>query len=253
MESWYYVEKGQRQGPIPQESLLEKLKTNVLSENDYVWKKGFDNWKKVKDIDELQTVVAAVQEESKIPPLEFDSSAVNKDENLFLIKTGADRAGEAKEYGPFSLNVLVKLYKEKRVNGKTLVFAPGMKEWMFLAELPNYQSLFEEVPPPIAEQDRRIYKRKPFLARMFFHDTKKVYEGICRDISVGGMQVLVANFPGKAGDKISLNVHPENSEFHFVANGKIVRVLDEQGGFSFRFTDLGQDALSAISSYVNQE
>lgn len=253
MESWYYVEKGQRQGPIPEESLLEKLKTKVLSENDYVWKKGFDNWKKVKDIGELQAAVVTIQEESKIPELQFNIQNINRDENLFLIKTGADRTGESKEYGPFSLNMLIQLYKDKRVNGKTLVFAPGMKEWMFLAEIPTYQTLFEELPPPIAEQDRRTYKRKPFLARMFFHDTKKVYEGVCRDISVGGMQVLVADFPGKPGDKISLNVHPENSDFHFVASGKIVRVLDEQGGFSFRFIDLGQEALTAISSYINHE
>ena len=83
MESWYYVEKGQRQGPIQEESLLEKIKTNILSENDYVWKKGFNNWKKIKDIEELKLAVVAIQEEAKIPELQFNIQNINRDENLF--------------------------------------------------------------------------------------------------------------------------------------------------------------------------
>jgi hypothetical protein len=38
--------------------------------------------------------------------------------------------------------------------------------------------------------------RKPFIARIFFNNDKKFFEGICRDISVGGMQVLVDGFNG---------------------------------------------------------
>ncbi|MBL7665025.1 MAG: PilZ domain-containing protein [Bacteriovoracaceae bacterium] len=105
----------------------------------------------------------------------------------------------------------------------------------------------------MADSDRRSAARKPFVARMFFHDNNQLYEGICRDISIGGMQVLVADYPGNVGDEISLNVHPENSEQHFVASGKIVRMLDKGQGFSFRFTVIETDAIKAIQKYISAE
>lgn len=252
-ETWYYVEKGQRIGPIDQTAMVEKIKSHAISENDFVWKKGLANWKKLKEMPELLAIYQELKKETEIPPFVFDIAAIDRDEKIFTIMTGADREGERKEYGPFSLNMLIALYKSNRVSGKTLVYAPGMNEWTFLAELPTYSEIFSDNPPPIQEEDKRHYKRKPFVARMFFHDSKKIYEGVCRDISVGGMQIMIADFPGKAGDKISINVHPENSNVHFVASGKIVRMLDGAGGFSFRFTDLNQEALNLINKYVSQE
>ena len=256
-DNWYYVERGQRIGPVSHEEMIGKLQNKILGEADYVWKKGFENtWKKIKDVPELREALVSspsVPSMPSIPELKFDIDQVTDDEKIFLIKTGPDRSDEEKEYGPFSLSMLKTLFQDERINGKTLVFAPGMGSWTFLAELPNFKNLFDAEPPSIEEEDRRQYKRKPFIARMYFHDNQKIYEGICRDVSVGGMQIMVADFPGKPGDKISLNVHPENADFHFVASGKIVRLLDAGSGFSFRFTDLGQEAIKAITQFVNQQ
>ncbi|MFZ4712321.1 MAG: GYF domain-containing protein [Bacteriovoracaceae bacterium] len=253
-DNWYYVERGERKGPITHDEMEVKIQNKFLGESDYVWKKGFENtWKKIKDVPELYVIFNTAPITSSIPEIKFDMKTIIESEKVFLIKTGPDRNGEEKEYGPFSLNMLKTLLKDERINGKTLVYAPGMGSWMFLAELPNYRDIFQAEPPEILEQDRRQYKRKPFIARMFFHDNKKVYEGICRDVSVGGMQIMIADFPGRPGDKISLNVHPENADFHFVASGKIVRMLDSDSGFSFRFTDLGQDAVNAITRFVNEQ
>nr|MBP9674119.1 PilZ domain-containing protein [Bacteriovoracaceae bacterium] len=102
------------------------------------------------------------------------------------------------------------------------------------------------------EEDKRKFKRSPFVARLFFHNTENLYEGICRDISVGGMQLLVANFPGTVGDEITLNVHPENTEYHFIAKGKIVRMLEGHTGFSLRFTEIGQVAKACIEKYIEE-
>ena len=102
------------------------------------------------------------------------------------------------------------------------------------------------------EDDRRKNKRKPFVARMFYHNDSIVYEGICRDISIGGLQVLVDGFPGKIGDDISLNVHPENTEHSFVAGGKIVRILEGDQGFSLRFMNLSEEARDSIEAYLEK-
>jgi c-di-GMP-binding flagellar brake protein YcgR len=127
-----------------------------------------------------------------------------------------------------------------------------MKEWKILADIKEFEQVFNELPPIIQESDRRAFARKPFVARLFIQNNKKLFEGICRDISVGGMQILIDDFKGQVGDKISINVHPENSEHHFVASGVVVRILEGNSGFSFRFQGLSDEAKRAIEKYLQE-
>ncbi len=293
MAKWYYVENGERQGPITEDELTGKIQQELLEAEDYVWKKGFDNWKKVKEINELvpfldkkeekpteevaepneatteekvkEKTAAESESEPEVGPEEkpkadespsFDWSQIPFDQRKFTVRIGKDRgAAIDTEYGPFSVDILKRLFSEKRINGKKLIFCPGMPGWEYLAQVPFYQDVFGETPPPIEqeEQDKRQAERKPFVARMFFHNQSQLFEGTCRDISVGGMQVLIHNFPGKVGEKISINVHPENSDYCFVASGSIVRLLEGGQGFSFRFTNLNDEAKQAIENYIGGE
>ncbi len=259
-ENWYYVQKGNRQGPVGQEVILSMVVNQELTSSDFVWKKGFDNWKKIKEVPELQVEPGPVIEPLAFPSapvmneIEKEFSFANMDENdrSIFIRVGNDRGGATSDYGPFSLKQLKQLYKENRINGKTFVFTTGMKEWKVMGDLPEYQDIFQELPPPIKEADRRNAARKPFIARLFVQNNKKLFEGICRDISIGGMQVLVNDFKGQAGDKISINVHPENTDYHFTAAGMVVRVLEGNSGFSFRFEGLNDEAKRAIEKYIQE-
>lgn len=250
-DKWYYVQSGERQGPVEIDAVFQLLSDATLNQEDYVWKKGFDNWVRIKDVEELQEKSEA--EEAAIPAQIQESLNLTKlsnGENSIFIKIGADRGGQEVEYGPYSIEVIRKLYNDNRVNGKTYIFMRGMKDWAFLADFEDFSDVFENSPPPIADEERRKSVRKPFIARMYIESKKEVYVGVCRDVSVGGMQVLVDHFPGKIGDRISINVHPENTQHHFVASGEIVRVLDGGLGFSFRFQGLNNDSLKAIEDYI---
>lgn len=260
-DNWYYVLKGNRQGPVEKDVINTLITNQELKPDDFVWKKGFDNWKKIKEITEFQNAQAPapVMESLSIPsaPIsapekEFSFNQLNPEERVIFIRIGNDRGGSNADYGPFSLKQLKQLHKENRINGKTFVFTTGMKEWKILGDLPEYQEIFEELPPVIKEADRRTAARKPFVARLFIQNNKKLYEGICRDISIGGMQVLVDQFAGQTGDKITINVHPENSEYHFAASGVVVRILEGNSGFSFRFHGLNDEAKRAIDKYVQE-
>lgn len=256
-EKWYYVSAGERQGPVPKEDIIGLISTRKLQQQDYVWRKGFDNWKRIQDVEELVTEVGEDDEfPQEIPQAgEFalDLSELNPREKKLFIKIGADRGASEVEYGPFSLEILKKLYEEKRINGKTFLFTAGMSNWMPLGDIKGFDVIFESAPPIIRDEDRRAFKRRPFVARMFFENQSQIYEGICRDVSVGGMQVLVDHFPAKVGEKITINAHPENSDYHFTASAHIVRVLDGGIGFSLRFMSLSEEAIKAINSYVSQE
>jgi hypothetical protein len=268
-EKWYYVHNNNRHGPVDLEVISSLLEKQELSVEDHVWKKGFENWKKIKEVSELAPAdkPSAVPEEA--PPMEpvsassetdtaetseaFSLQQLGEEQRSIFIRIGNDRGGAPADYGPFSLGQLQQLFQERRINGKTFIFVPGsMKEWTVLADLPDYQDIFHESPPVIQESDRRSHTRKPFVARLFVQNNRKVFEGICRDISVGGLQVLIHDFEGIAGDRITINVHPENSEHHFVATGQIVRMLEGNSGFSFRFVGLSDEARRSIEKYLQE-
>jgi hypothetical protein len=253
-DSWYFVQKGNRQGPVAIEVIEAMLSQLELGPEDYVWKKGFENWKKIKDVVELQKTPEELIVPQAPEPIEEEVfiSRIDANQACLYIRVGIDRGAEAVDYGPYTLKQLRQFYKENRINGKTFVLMTGMKDFKILADLPDYLELFQENPPVIKDTDRRSSKRRPFVARLFVQNNKQVNEGICRDISIGGMQILMADFKGKTGDQISINAHPENTDYHFTASGVVVRVLEGNAGFSFRFDRLSDEAKNAIEKYIKQ-
>lgn len=256
MTSWYYVQGKDRVGPVEEAELGNLLGNGTLNSESFIWTKGFDNWKKFSDVTELAHLLNTSSEASDSSSPEeksIDWNSISKSEKIFMIKIGIDRGAEEVEYGPYSLNELSQAFAEKRINEKTLIFVPGkMNEWGFLADIPVFEEVFNTLPPVIDEIDRRKNSRKPFVARMFFHDEEKLFEGVCRDISIGGLQILVSEFPGSIGDDVTMNVHPDNSDYSFTAKGQIVRLLDGGQGFSLRFMNLSDEAKSSIENYVNR-
>ena len=241
--SWYYVKNNQRFGPISEKELKKFKKNGTVRNDSLVWKKGLDNWIKLSDVGAFQKAKGNI---SDIPPLQqegFDWESIDGDHRIFSIKTN-------NEYGPFSVNQLKKFFDEGRIDEKTLVFAVGMDNWNFLGETPLFQKITGASAPEIEESERRTGNRRPFVARILFHNNAMIFEGICNDVSLGGMQILIADFPGNIGDKISINVHPDNSTYNFAATGKIVRILEGNQGLSIRFLKLDQEAKKSINAYI---
>jgi hypothetical protein len=275
-DQWFYYHKNKQEGPLPLEQLKELFTSGGLDVATYIWTKGFADWKLVKDVPEFANVVssAAVKTEAKKEVTATTTntatvvknalnaadknqqvrlSSANTQEKCIYIKTGFDRGGTPKEYGPFDLPMLKKLYQTHRINGRTLIYFPGIDCWRVLAVFEDFEDVFNEIPPIVHDSDKRRWERKPFTARLFFTSDNQFYEGICKDISLGGMQVLLHKFPGKIGDVIKLNVHPENEGHQFVAKARIVRVSKNDGSLSMEFIDISEDAKSAIATYLEQQ
>ena len=90
------------------------------------------------------------------------------------------------------------------------------------------------------------------MAQVYVTNQAELATGICRDISVGGMQLLTDKIPGAVGSSIHLNVTPpkDSGLKPFVAEGLIVRILEDQRGFAFRFTQISNEAKQSIESYI---
>jgi len=254
IKEWHYVSAGQRMGPVSHQEIEQLILNSKINEDSYLWTKGFANWTKLKDLEEFSIPQVSRSEELPpildIPKLSYEWDKLDENEKVVYVKIGIDRNVAETEYGPYSLNDLKRLAEDNRINGKSLVHLIGNADWEFLAEIPCSDFILNGSSVTISETDRRQNIRKPFVARMFFHNTEKVYEGMCRDISIGGMQVLVSNFPCEKNDIIEMNVHPENNEFCFVAKAQVVRILDGGQGFCVRFSNLNDKSSKSILKYL---
>ena len=253
---WYYVRGESKVGPVDQAEIESLYGNQTLNSGSYVWRKGFTDWEKIKNTSDLSYLSARERTaERELPPSfdsfkqEIDWAGMDENDQIIHIKIGHDRGAGEVEYGPFSITQLKRAYNEHRINEKSYIFTKGMKNWDLLGDTALFSRLTSQTAL-ITEKDRRKNVRRPMTAKIMFHDNSQVYDGICRDISVGGMQVLVSNFPGKVGEKIMLNIHPDNSEYCFTASGEVIRLLEGNQGLSLRFSALEESAHKAISSYI---
>ena len=271
--NWYYVENNERIGPVDEKEFLSLLKGHKIIGETYVWRKGFDNWLQAKKLDELQKYldldsmtsedqlsegITTSDEESDLlegektgdaesEKIKFSWEDLNHDEQIFVLRIGEDRGSSPREYGPYTLKMIEKLLKQKRINHLTELFAPGMGEWTLIGDTDYFKN---KLKIDMQNVERRKSKRCPLSARVFLSDNEEFFQGVCRDVSIGGAQVLVANFNGNEGDEVKVNMHLNDGSFAFTARGKIIRSLSRVGGFAMRFVDLSPSSITMINEYI---
>lgn len=55
MDNWYYIDGSQQIGPVSETMLRGLFEQNEISLETYVWKKGFPEWLRFKNVQELQS------------------------------------------------------------------------------------------------------------------------------------------------------------------------------------------------------
>lgn len=53
--SYYYAANGQQQGPVSMETLKSLFANRTINKDSLVWKQGMDNWKALKEVEELKS------------------------------------------------------------------------------------------------------------------------------------------------------------------------------------------------------
>lgn len=157
MTNWYYVQGSERVGPVTEEFLNQLFQKEDITHETYIWKKGFKNWEKLKDVSELhfskmpsskkeitkeitKEIRNEMKAEGKSPDikLQFEWNSLSDKDEKFFIKIGNDRRAKvgATVFGPYSLIELREALKEKRINSRTLLFAAGMQGWVEVGQTP---------------------------------------------------------------------------------------------------------------------
>ncbi len=167
---------------------------------------------------------------------------------------------QKQQSGPFSEVEIQEQLKNGKLSAQAFLWKASMADWQRAGEIFKATAA-TQIPSPVQTpkpQERRKLPRRPFLARLFGTDESYVLEGLCADLSSGGMKVLTEAIPPPPGTRLKFNVSPVGSVGEnfspFVAVGQVVRVF--KNGFSIQFTDIpvaSRDVLAHLLSDATRE
>ncbi|MEO5970889.1 MAG: GYF domain-containing protein [Bdellovibrionia bacterium] len=266
--SQWYVAVGQKWiGPMSASDIYEKVASHQITLAHYAWKKGQAEWKRICDIKTFQSLGPHQPQKTTQKQIQSEASAKSPASKVSPAKMDVTRTWylhlNQSQTGPFSTEEIIHFLKTGKIQGRVHAWRDGMKNWDRLERLPEFRDLAASSLPtkaPIKEpakanEEQRYHPRRPLVAKILMSDQETVIVGVCRDISIGGLQVLTETVPGDIGTKIKMNISPSSNESGnpiepFVAEGVIVRILEDGRGFSFRFNKLADRAKQAIESYI---
>ena len=276
--SWYIALESRWIGPLSAADVYEKIQRQEITWAHYAWKRGQSDWKRICDIRAFTVAVPhhpgkslkkqlgketqsslSKKNPAKQESVEFHESIESGDLKIWYLHY------HDSQYGPFSSEEIRQFLKSGKIHAGVHAWRQGMKNWQRLQSLAEFKAKAEpprrvEVArkvPGLAEDgiELRLNPRRPLVAKILMADEQSVIVGVCRDISIGGLQVLTERIPGNAGSKLKMNISPASNDAGnrieaFTAEGEIVRILEDGRGFSFRFHRLSDRAKQAIESYI---
>jgi hypothetical protein len=251
---WFVAVGEKYRGPFKASEVYQKLMANEVSWIDHCYREKEGQWIRIAD----HEVFKALQPSAPKPkPVMAPPPIPKSEDNIkwFLFQN-------ENQTGPYGTAELKRLMASGQVLELAYVWQESYTEWKLVSEvveLREPRSAGAPPPPRTAtsslselKPEKRAVPRKPLLAQVYVTNQSELATGICRDISVGGMQLLTDKIPGVVGNKIHLNVTPpkDSGLKPFVAEGIIVRILEDRRGFAFRFTNVSDEAKKSIESYI---
>jgi PilZ domain/GYF domain 2 len=251
---WYTVVNDKPVGPLSAKEIVQRIQGGELHFASHVWKEGFAGWTRIYDVIDFKPMLPAEPSPSLIAEIQRSTQAAppplapKQKEELRTWYIYLDEAN----YGPVSDREVASLIQSGRVTPATFLWQKGFADWQQAKDVEQWGQHFPKAAPAAAAKpvEKRATPRKPFETRILLTDGKEVGWAICRDVSVGGMQVLMDHAPGPVGTVLRLNVNPQPGMTGFACEGVVVRILEDGRGFSFRFSSLSVDAKAAIERYI---
>jgi hypothetical protein len=252
---WFTVVNARPIGPLSAKDIVTRIQAGELSFASHVWKEGFSGWTRIYDVIDFKPLLPAEPSAALIASFQKPAAQVAPPPMAPKpdLRTWYIYLDEA-NYGPISDSEVATLIQAGRITLATYMWQKGFADWTPAKDVPAWSNAFSGVAPAVVTKqfDKRSAPRKPFETKILLTDGKEVGWAICRDISVGGMQVLMDHSPGPAGTELKLNVNPQGNVPGFACEGTVVRILEDGRGFSFRFKTLSADARAAIEKYIAQ-
>jgi len=264
MQSEWFVAQGQDwTGPFTAKEVVQRIAAGELSWTHLAWKAGMEGWKKIAEISDFRALLpqpapAVSAPVQSVPPVPVQSESPPKVQVAADVREWFLYFNDS-QYGPFSMGEVLRLHSAGKITSRVHAWKKGMDKWERIERLSVFGLPASVAKTSDAEKksEKRKYSRKPMEARVLLAQGSEVLEGICRDVSVGGMQVLTKRTPGPVGTRLQLNIDTRKQSGQapspFVAEGVVVRNLEDGRGFCFRFSKLSDEAQKAIEQWIHEE
>ncbi len=261
---WFVAIAGQTRGPMFGHEVFALVEKKELNWIDFVYRAKEGKWIRLSEHPTFSTLLPTAPKAPEAPVI---PAAV-------VVVPPPPPANELKEWftykdqtqtGPYSVSEMKRL--ATGVDPSTVyVWKTGLAEWKLLKDMREFSPVNPPASPigrltPVAAttdsstaSEKRQAPRKPLVARIYLTNQSDLVIGICRDVSVGGMQVLSDKVPGNPGTIVKIHVDPpaDSKIKGFTAEGMIVRLLEDQRGFSFRFTKILDPDRNQIDQYIRE-
>jgi hypothetical protein len=259
---WFIALGDQSVGPMSASDVYDRVIAGEITWVSYIWKEGMAEWTRIADVPTFKAAVppppsAKPKAQPPAPP-PVQKKLQTREWFLFYAES---------QYGPFTEEEVQGLAGVGKITPESFVWKDGMSDWEKIGSLAHFASYFRNVVAATAALEKtvsidknaeanqkRTAPRKPILAKVIIAEGDQILVGMGRDISIGGMQVLSDFLPSKVGSRLKLNIsppEPTSSSFTpFVAEGLVVRLLEDRRGFSFRFDELSASARQIIERIV---
>lgn len=250
---WFVSVGDKYRGPFKASEVYQKLQAKELSWIDYCYREKDGQWIRLADHATFKALQPAAPKPKPAvapppPPKQVEET------KWFLFQNEA-------QTGPYPTSELMRLSAAAQILPTAFVWQENFSDWKPFADVPELKSTSKPPQNPVSvattptvekRVEKRATPRKPLMAQIYVTNHADLITGMCRDISVGGMQVLTDRIPGPVGTEIRLNVTPpKDTGLHpFAAEAVTVRILEDGRGFSFRFTLISDDSKRAIESYI---
>jgi hypothetical protein len=282
---WFVAIGDQSVGPMTAAEVYDKITAGQITWVHFVWTEGQGQWSRICDTPTFQVAVPKAPTVRPVPPSAGAKKAppppIQEPKPWYLYYNDT-------QFGPFAQVEVERYLKIGKLNGRVHAWKDGMEGWVRLENLPEFSQAVTGSGPARSGQtaireaavqqfgldaapgavEKRTAPRFPLVARLLVADSKAagVTVALCRDISIGGMQVLTDRIPGPVGTQLKLNVSPSSASPKksgskksarvtieaFVAEGEIVRILEDGRGYSFRFKKLPEKSRKAIEKYIRE-
>ena len=257
----WFISVGEKyRGPFKPSEVYQKLLNKEISWIDYCYrekdaKSNGGQWVRIADHEVFKSLQPEPpRPKPPAPPAALTPPPPPKAEpetKWFLFQNDV-------QTGPYAAQELKRMIANGQVPASAFVWQENFSEWKPVDSVAELKAAAPGAPPPArvaapaTPAEKRSAPRKPLVAQIYATNHAQVVSGICRDISIGGMQVLTDQNPGAVGTTIRLNVAPpkDSGLKPFVAEGVVVRILEDQRGFSFRFSQISDEAKQSIQGYI---
>lgn len=131
----FYAVNGQRQGPINEDELAQRIASGEVGGQTMIWQKGMDNWAPISDVADYANLIV----EPVLPP--------PPQQMFFLVLQG-------QQQGPFDPQQIKAMADAGQVAPDTLVWTEGMNGWEPLKSQPVLANLIpaNTTPPALPGQ-----------------------------------------------------------------------------------------------------